>query len=56
MLWIRIILMRIRIRGSASGKTDPDPDPALGERFLQVLFPLVSLYFRFSKEVTNFEL
>ena len=31
-LWIRIMLMRIRIRESASGKTDPDPN--IGERFL----------------------
>ena len=38
-LWIRINMMRIRIRGSASGIKDPDP--ALGERFLRVLFPLL---------------
>ena len=37
---------------SALGKTDPDP--ALGERFLQVLFPLLifpSLYFSFFNEL-----
>ena len=38
-LWIRINMMRNRIRGSASEITDPDP--ALGERFLRVLFPLL---------------
>ena len=52
-LWIRIIQMRIQILISASVDTDPEPDPdpclekmypdpnpALGERFLLVLFPL----------------
>ena len=28
-------------RGLASGITDPDPDPALDQRFLRVLFPLL---------------
>ena len=47
-LWIRINIMRIQIRRLASGITDPDP--ALGERFLRVLFlckVFHSLHFRF---------
>ena len=45
-LWIRIVLMRIRIRGSASGKTDPDPAHSeLFLSFISAVFP--SLYFRY---------
>ena len=57
-LWIRILLRQIRIRGSALGKKDSDPvpapDPALGERFVRVLIPLLGfscLYFRIIRKL-----